>query len=372
MIIGIEAQRAFRREKHGMDFVIIEAIRHMQRMQDIGHEIYVFVAPGPDRCLTSTPGVTIVELRCPSYPLWEQWALPRAARRYRLDLLHCTSNTAPLWCPVPLMVTLHDIIFMQPREGQSSSLYQNLGYHYRRFVVPRILEGCKAIVTVSDYERGNIVRRFPQVDARLHRIYNACSDHFRPSTARPGCIPEDLPPYFFFLGNTDPKKNTLRTLQAYRSYLQQSAVKRPLLIADLSEKDLSQILAAHGMQELRTHVHLTGYVPNQDLPLLYSQAFAMLYTSLRESFGIPLLEAMACGCPVVTSGVTSMPEIAADAALMADPTDAADIARAMLRLEQDGDELQRLRQAGPQRAALFSWEQTARELLRLYDVCLRQ
>ena len=111
MRIGIEAQRIFRPDKHGMDFVILEVLRQLQ-YKDKENEYVVFVAPGQDHCIESTERMHILELKCPPYPLWEQWVLPHAVANAKVDLLHCTSNTAPLHCSVPLVLTLHDIIWM--------------------------------------------------------------------------------------------------------------------------------------------------------------------------------------------------------------------------------------------------------------------
>jgi len=118
MRIGIEAQRIFRKNKHGMDYVVLQEIRELQRM-DTDNEYFVYVKPGEDICLESSANVHVVELRCPSYPLWEQYALPRAARRDRVDMLHCTSNTAPVWCGgIPLVLTLHEELADQRRHTQ--------------------------------------------------------------------------------------------------------------------------------------------------------------------------------------------------------------------------------------------------------------
>ena len=138
MKIAIEAQRIFRSNKHGMDFVALESIRELQKI-DKENEYYIFVRPGDDRCLKETPNMHIIEVNCPTYPLWVQIALPRAVTKIKADLLHCTSNTAPIYCPVPLVLTLHDIIFLEPRQSGNKSWYQNMGWYYRRWVVPRIL-----------------------------------------------------------------------------------------------------------------------------------------------------------------------------------------------------------------------------------------
>lgn len=368
MRIGIEAQRIFRKNKHGMDFVVLQEIKELQKM-DTPHEYFVFVKPGVDRCIESSEHVHIIEVNCPSYPLWEQWALPRAARKAGVDILHCTSNTAPIWCDIPLVLTLHDIIFLEPRDKKNKSLYQNLGYFYRRWDVPRILKKCRRIITVSDFELGNIKQKLQLPDSQLKMIYNGYNEWFRPIESNKQQYRKYIADagYFFFLGNTDPKKNTERTLVAYAKYLEQSEVKRPLLMADLDQEYLNGIIERNGIETIRDHIVISGYIINSDLPYIYNNAFAFLYTSLRESFGIPLLEAMACGTPVITSNKSSMPEIAGHDAILINPESSDEIALKMLQLERDTDFYQRQKAVGLERAKLFSWRKTTENLLRLYE-----
>lgn len=368
MRIGIEAQRIFRKNKHGMDFVVLQEIKELQKM-DTPHEYFVFVKPGVDRCIESSEHVHIIEVNCPSYPLWEQWALPRAARKAGVDILHCTSNTAPIWYDIPLVLTLHDIIFLEPRDKKNKSLYQNLGYFYRRWDVPRILKKCRRIITVSDFELGNIKQKLQLPDSQLKMIYNGYNEWFRPIESNKQQYRKYIADagYFFFLGNTDPKKNTERTLVAYAKYLEQSEVKRPLLMADLDQEYLNGIIERNGIEAIRDHIVIPGYIINSDLPYIYNNAFAFLYTSLRESFGIPLLEAMACGTPVITSNTSSMPEIAGHDAILINPESSDEIALKMLQLERDTDFYQRQMAVGLERAKLFSWRKTTENLLRLYE-----
>lgn len=373
MRIGIEAQRIFRKNKHGMDFVVLQEIRELQKM-DTPHEYFVFVKPDEDRCLESTAHVHVIEVGCPSYPLWEQWALPRAARKAKVDILHCTSNTAPIWCRIPLVLTLHDIIFLEPRDKSNKSLYQNLGWVYRRLVVPRILHQCKRIITVSNFERDNILRKLQLPASQVKMIYNGYNDWFRP-VAEPSDIYRKYIPtegFLFFLGNTDPKKNTERTLVAYSMYLKKSSCKRPLLMADLDSNYLNGIIQRNGIENIRQHIVMPGYIVNSDLPYIYNKAFAFLYTSLRESFGIPLLEAMACGTPVITSNTSSMPEIGGEDALLVNPESSEEIAEALLKLEEDETFYLSQKQIGLRRASLFSWRKTAENLLDLYEEVYRE
>ena len=370
MRIGIEAQRIFRKNKHGMDYVVLQEIKELQQIDHV-NEYYVFVKPGEEHCVESTKNVHVIELKCPSYPLWEQWALPKAAKKYALDILHCTSNTAPVWCDIPLILTLHDIIFLEPRDKNNKSLYQNMGWFYRRWNVPRILSKCRRIITVSNFEMENIISKLGIPRKRMVMIYNGYNEWFKPidNCELPEVISQELTAknFFFFLGNTDPKKNTERTLVAYSNYLKQSQIKRKLLMADLAPEYLNGIIERNHIQNICEHIVMPGYIVNSNLPPIFNNAFAFLYTSLRESFGIPLLEAMACGTPVITSNTSSMPEIGGANAILVNPENCEEITTMMLRLESDQAFYERQRQIGLERAKLFSWKKTAENLLKLYQ-----
>ena len=368
MKIGIEAQRIFRKNKHGMDYVVLQEIRELQKI-DTENEYFVFVKPGEDRCVESSKNIHIIELNCPSYPLWEQWALPRAAKKYGVEILHCTSNTAPIWCNIPLVLTLHDIIFLEPRDKQNHSLYQNMGWLYRRLNVPRILDKCRRIITVSNFEMENIISKLGIPRTRMAMIYNGYNDWFKPTEDKNEIYNRYITEsgYFFFLGNTDPKKNTERTLVAYSNYLEQSDVKRKLLMADLDGEYLNGIIERNHIENIRDNIVMPGYIVNSDLPYIYNNAYAFLYTSLRESFGIPLLEAMACGTPVITSNTSSMPEIGGKDAILVNPESSDEITKMMLRLETDQKFYEQQKQIGLERAKLFSWRKTAENLLKLYQ-----
>ncbi|MGN1263443.1 MAG: glycosyltransferase family 4 protein [Prevotella sp.] len=369
MRIGIEAQRIFRKNKHGMDYVVLQEIKELQKM-DKTNEYFVYVKPGDDRCVESTANVHVIELTCPSYPIWEQYALPRAAKRDKIDILHCTSNTAPICCKgIPLVLTLHDIIFLEPRDKKNRSLYQNLGWFYRRLIVPRILPQCKRVITVSNFELENIIEKLGLPREKMAMIYNGYNDWFKPKADENDTFKKYIEEkgYFLFLGNTDPKKNSERTLVAYAKYLKISTVKRKLLVADLAPDYIDSILENNGIESIRASIVSPGYIVNTDLPAIYGDAFAFLYTSLRESFGIPLLEAMACGTPVVTSNTSSMPEIAGKDAVLINPESSDEIAEMMLRLETDDKFKKEQIEKGLERVKLFSWRNTATNLLKLYE-----
>lgn len=371
MRIGIEAQRIFRAKKHGMDLVALEVIKQLQEL-NTDDEYFVFVASGPDVCLGDTRNVHIILLHCPFYPLWEQIALPLAVKQYKIDLLHCTSNTAPLYCKVPLVLTLHDIIFLEPQKKMNKSIYQNLGRIYRRFVVPKIVRKCSSIITVSESEKERIEQLLDVPPDRLTVVYNGYSKYFHKIQNSQAVSRKyiDTDEYIFFLGNTDPKKNVPGTLNAYRLYLEKSDKQIPLLIADISANMLDSILKEIGCSYIRQYIVCSGYIPNRELPYIYNSAKIFLYTSYRESFGIPMLESMACGTPVIVGNKSAMPEIAGAGVDMVDVSDPECIADAIIRLETDEDYYKQQIDYGLERVNAFSWKCAAERLQQLYGYVL--
>ncbi len=382
MKIGIEAQRIFRKKKHGMDMVALELIRNLQQIDTVNKYV-VFVKPDEDSTvLQETANFKIVQLQGGSYPFWEQVALPRAAEQYGCDVLHCTSNTAPIFCKVPLVITLHDIIYMESSSwsiitGKGSN-YQKFGNVYRRFVVPAILKKAKKIITVSDFEKKCIGTFFKMADdERLVTVYNGVSSYFKPETDSAVLktvkekyhLPDE---FFFFLGNTHPKKNTPGTLKAFSDFLKQTGSAVKLVMIDYDKNELEKILLEIGDPSLIEKIVLTGYINNQDLPAIYSQCSLFLYPSLRESFGIPIIEAMASGAPVITSQTSSMPEVSGDAAALINPFKTEEITEAMNGIYQNTALRQQMVDAGIQQAAKFSWKAMAEDVLEIYNQVLLQ
>jgi glycosyltransferase involved in cell wall biosynthesis len=373
MRIGIEGQRLFRQKKHGMDFVALELVRNISEL-DHENEYFIFIKPGPDVCLQSTANVRIVELAAGAYPVWEQVALPRAAAKAGCDILHCTSNTGPVTGSIPMVLTVHDIFYLEVISlfKKGFSTYQKFGNMYRRYVVPAAMKKSKRIITVSESEKRRIAGFFNMYDERLKVVYNGVGKNFLPVTdtillekvKNQYRLPER---YIFVLGNTDPKKNTKGVLQAYTRYHARCTAPLPLVVADFPENALTEILQDNNSSAIRSSVTRLDYIKNTDLPAIYSLAEFFLYPSFWESFGIPILEAMACGTPVITSNVFSMPEIAGDAALLIDPSKPEEIADAMLLLTRDESMRALMTGKGNVQAARFSWRNMAENVIGIYS-----
>ena len=371
MRIGIEAQRIFRKKKHGMDIVVLEVLRELQKM-NTSDEYFVYAQPDADMtALQPSDNMKLQISKAASYPVWEQKILPESYKNDKVDLLHCTSNTAPISTKIPLVVTIHDIIYLEKWMITEGTYYQRFGNLYRRWNVPKIAKKAEMIITVSDYERERIIEGLKIPENRVKTVYNACGKHFTPD-ATPQELKAfkekmNLPDKFIlFLGNTDPKKNLPNVLKSIGILHQRGQLDFTLVMPDFGKEHLLSILKAQNNEHLMNNIMLTGYIPNQELPNLYRLAQLFLYPSLRESFGIPILEAMGCGIPVITSNTSAMPEVAGRDAILIDPTQPEEIAQMIVSVLNNTALRAKTIAYGIERASQFSWEKTANQVLDIY------
>ncbi len=378
MRIGIEGQRLFRLEKHGMDIVAIELIKHLQIIDAI-NEYYIFVKDGDDDdWYTPSKNFHLIRTKKAAYHIWEQIILPREVIRNKIDILHCTSNTAPLFLNIPLVLTLHDIIYLENFHFVSyqSTLYQLVGNFYRRWIVPSILKTAKKIITVSNSEKNIILKSYPQLNHKLFVIYNSMADNFLeidkskyPEIKARYNLPDE---YIFALGNASQKKNLPNVLKAYVIYHKNTPNPLPFILADEPPNEAFKLLSGPISKEVEKDIRFIGYVKNIDIPLIYAFSRMFIYASLRESFGIPLLEGMAAGVPVISSNVSCMPEIARDAAFLVNPEKPEEIADAISKILNDKILANQLIAKGKKRIEHFAWIISAAKVLEIYKVMFEE
>ncbi|MGM0581489.1 MAG: glycosyltransferase family 4 protein [Bacteroidota bacterium] len=377
MKIGIEAQRIFRERKHGIDIVAIELIKALQIL-DTENEYYIFCnaknADIENIFLDVPPNFHFIQRSSSNYATWEQIYLPQLAKEYDLDLLHCTANTAPLKLETPLVLTLHDIIYLERYVFREGSLYQRIGNLYRRFIVPRIIEKCTKIGTVSNFEKDKIESYFKISDSKLRTYHNACSDYFEvveDETIISNFLQENRFPkkYIMLFGSKDPRKNTENSILAYADYARSTPTEEvvPLVIVDIELDYFKAIVRRNKLDDLVQFITTTQYVSNYDLKYIYNGAILFLFLSTRESFGIPVLEAMACGTPVLTSTMSSLPEVGGDAAIFVNPLNIQDISKNIKSIIGCKEERLRLAEKGLKRSKDFSWKLTAEKWLKTYQ-----
>ena len=372
MRIGIEAHRLYRPNKHGMEIVILEIIKQLQRI-DLENEYFIYVKKDKDVCLKSTRNFTIREIEGESFAWWEQYSLPKAAKKDNCQLLHCTSNTAPIYTNIPILLTLHHIIYLEKSYSSiitgKGSYYQRYGNLYRKFIVPRIINKCKRIITVSFSEKKIIEDYFKKNNLKLDVIYNAVDKRFE-YTENTDELLKQLnisKPFILFHGNTDPKKNTANVFKAISIFNKKYSIEIDVVITDLKIGCVKKIIKETATLEISSKINAIGYLSTEKLPLLYSSCELFLYPSLRESFGLPILEAMACKTPVITADISSMPEIAGNAAVLIDPKKPEELAKAMAEILKNNSLRNELIEKGNKNIMHFSWEKAAIETLRIYN-----
>jgi glycosyltransferase involved in cell wall biosynthesis len=301
---------------------------------------------------------------------WMQAALPVALRKVRPDVCHFTNYLAPLATDCRSVVTIYDMtVFITPRFHRFKKLVLD------RTLIPRVARKADAIITVSNSARQDILRYLKVPREKVSVIMGAAAPCFSRVTDKEQL--EDVrrrygldTPFILYVGTIEPRKNLVRLIQAF-ARLKRWGLPHKLVIVGQTGWHVGPIHSEVERLGLEKEVIFTGYVPFEDLPSLYSLAESMAFPSLYEGFGLPVLEAMACGAPVVTSRSSSLVEVAGDAALLVDPLSVEEIAEALYRIHMNDELRYELSKRGLKRAALFTWEASARSTLELYERVVR-
>jgi glycosyltransferase involved in cell wall biosynthesis len=305
---------------------------------------------------------------------FEQAGFPRQARAQKADLLHVPYWGSPLSAPIPTVVTVHDLIPLLLSDYRGSAfvrLYTGL--------VSGSARGAQAIITDSEASRQDIIAHLGVPEERVHAIHLAAGERYQPrvgalvdqAVRRKYELPEQ---YVLYLGGFDRRKNVTTLLLAYTYVAQAVGEMYPLILAGKPPPSDSPLFPdLHGYSKelgLGDSVRFIGEVEEDEKPALYRGAACFAYPSRYEGFGLPPLEAMACGTPVVAAEASSLPEVVGGAGFLVDPDDAVKMAGAVLGILVQPELAETLRQKSLEQAARFSWEQTARETLTVYEQVL--
>jgi glycosyltransferase involved in cell wall biosynthesis len=378
MHIGIDARLVNYRRGMGQ-FIYNTLPPLVQLAPDVRFTFYVD-HPAAISELPRRNGLQAKLLRPGFYPVWEQVLLPQAAAQDRIDLLYAPANTAPISLPksIKLVITIYDVMYMLPTAQlvTAGSAKQRLGRIYRRTIVPLAARNAARVTTSSTYS-GHDIMRYIRLDShKLSMIYGAANPIF--SQARSQAELEQvrerlrLPQQFVLaLGAIDPRKNTRLILEAFAQTQAHLPIPYQLVVTGLNEAARATLVAHAHAFGIADRVLWLGFVSEAELAALYRLATLFVYPSLYEGFGLPVLEAMVSGTPVIASNLTSIPEIAGDAALLVEPNLSA-LASGMLQTLNNPEQLALLRQRGLVQAEKFRWERTAQLLLDAFYKALKQ
>lgn len=302
----------------------------------------------------------------PVYGLRQHWAFGRMLNRERLSLYHMPHYDVPLSYKGPLVATVHDLIHYLFPQYSTKPFTRT----YAWFLLRHMARRASRIIAVSENTKRDLVKLFPAVAPRTVVLHPAVDSDFAPLSsgeAAPILKKYSLEPgYVLYVGNLRESKNTRRLVWAYQAVAAQRPDFPPLVLVGHNS------LAGFDPSALGPRVVGVGPVPFKNLPAFYSSASLFVFPSLYEGFGIPPLEAMACGAPTIASNVASIPEVCGDAAEYVDPVSEESIARAMVALFDNPKRREELRGKGFARVKRFSWSSFAQGTWRVYEEVLRE
>lgn len=297
----------------------------------------------------------------PAFTYWYELKAPLALRRYQPDVWVQPYGFCSLTTKIPQVLVMHDLAFKH--------YPQFIAWHHRRYYqwfTNRFLQKAKNIVTVSAFSKNDLIKQYRVPAKKIEVIYNAAKTIFQPlSWTEKEQVKDgfsDGREYFLFTGGIHPRKNLMNLLKAFSLFKKWQHSNMKLLVAGRLAWQYAEIVTKLKTYKYRDDVVMLGYLPDEQLAKLTAAAYAMVYPSYFEGFGLPIIEAMQSGVPVITSNTSSMPEIGGEAALYAEPSDPDAIAKHMLSLYRDETHRSRLIDAGMIQASKFSWDEAAEQL----------
>jgi len=356
MRLGINARTLTDPEPGGAVQTVIRLIEEFAT-RDV--ELILF---GHSSIASHFPDLPVVDGGClhesqPFGVIWERTVLPFLARTYDVDVLFCPNGNAPLHrTSYPVVMQIHDVNALK---GYSSRIHQT----YRRLAVPRGARVADAVLTVSEFSKREIVSHIGIDPAKIHVAYNGIDEEFHaPGDGTRFEIPDSC---ILYVGAMNPRKNVGGLVRAFHQLKQSTDIPHKLVLVGPENELIFQEVDIDDTTDVLT----PGYLTQDELKYAYTHADLFAYPSLYEGFGLPPLEAMACGTPVVAGDAASLPEVLGDAAEFVDPHDVDAIADGMARVLDDEERAAELVRRGHQKAAEYTWEGTADDVLNVLRSC---
>lgn len=365
MKIAVNTRELLKGRMEGIGRYIYETTRQMV-LDHPEDEFYFFFDRKFDESFifaeNVTPIVVYPQARHPIlWYLWFEWSVPYYLKKYDINVFYSGDTYASMKTNIPTLLVCHDIAYKHyPNHLRAS----HLAYYQKNF--PKFHKKADHIVAVSEYTRKDIIDTYSLAPDKVSIGHNATPKGFSPlNEVQKQTVKDNLTsgaPYFIYVGSLHPRKNVVKLIQAFDKFKKQYSTPHKLVLVGRMAWKNEELKHTYQSTEYRDDIILTSHVSNNNLPKYFGAADALTYVSVFEGFGIPLLEAMSSGTPVLTSNVSSMPEVAGDAAVLVDPHDPQAIVDGMHLIVSDKDLQKELVRKGLRRVQDFSWSKTSNHI----------
>lgn len=370
MIIGIDGNEANVEKKVGVSVYTLQLLTYFQKNATAEKQFVVYLREHPRSDMPKETDYYTYKVVNGSF-LWSQLFLPLELYLHRtIDVFFSPAHYAPRFCPVPFVVTIHDLsYFYFQEEFLKKDLYKLI--NWTKYAV----EKAQKIIAVSKTTKKDIVKFYPKTESKIEVIYNGFEKNinasskltFKSISEKYNVIKET---YILYVGTLQPRKNVPVLIKAFKQFKEQNSEFKLVLVGKKGWL-YDQIYQEVADSQLTDSVIFTGYVPDDELCILYQNAFCFVLPSLYEGFGVPVLEAMSFGCPVISSFASSLPEVGGEAAMYFDPKSVEGLVDDLSDLKKDSKLKTSLIKRGKERVKLFSWEKTGKETLDIISKAVK-
>jgi len=368
MKIAVNTRFLLKNQLEGIGWYTAELLKCLVEQNPDDEFIFFFDRPYSDQYIFAknvTPVVLFPQARHPIlWHWWFEWSMTRALKKHKVDVFLSPDGHTSLSTSVKTIMVMHDLAHIHHAERINFLTRQ----YYKR-MVPRFLKHVQKVVTVSEFTRSDILATYPIDAEKVMTIYNGCRKEFQVIDANQKkeirekyAAGED---YFFYVGAVHPRKNVHRLIAAFDQFKTNTNSNKKLLIGGRFAWKTGEVKSAYDNAVHKADILFLGYLKNEEVPQLMGAAFALTYVSLFEGFGLPLVEAMNCGVPLISSNSSSMPEVTGDAGMLVNPESVLEISQALQTIESDKVLYQQLIHNGEKQKRMFSWELAAQQIYRL-------
>jgi glycosyltransferase involved in cell wall biosynthesis len=359
--IGINARFLLDGKMEGFGWYTYEITKRLVQNHPEHEFVFFFDRPYSEKFIFGS-NVTPVIIRPPArhpilFMLWFDIALPRALKKYKIDVFFSPDGYLSLQTKVPQIATIHDLNFEYFPEDLPFAART-----YLRYFFPKFAKKAQQIITVSNYSKDDLVKTYAVKAEKITVAWNAASNIFKPIEIEQKQLIRNTysngKQYFVFVGSLHPRKNIPRLLKAFEIYCEDQSNEWDMVIVGEALWNKSDDYTKF-TGSFKDRIHFTGRLALDDLALVVGSASCMTYVPYFEGFGIPLVEAMNCGVPIISGNLTSLPEVAGDSAIYCNPFDVNDIAKKMVEVSTDSPLLESLSKKSLDRSSQFNWDKSA-------------